>query len=981
MGAAASSSASRPRAEATPCCASSRYQEGTRVLLMSTTKRAPTEDYVWVKAEVVSIVPHVFYMREGTLREGMDLHMREAGGRGEQYEQVVPYQTNKTTNSNASTPVRWDCNKKAPVGFGEDLLASVFGFLSPRELSALFPPPCSTGPETITLLNKKSRRHKQTRRKSGCRVRAIGGDATSDSPLSPITPSSALPSTTGGGLFAGATFGSTNAIEEPAGSETTEVSEERGPAIGRRGRRGRGRRVVPSVASLFGGSSVICTSTGEGGLATAAAPPGGGTASLFTFGATTPASQSRPPHLIWNKPVSTAPAPASSASLTTTTTTTAPVDLFGGSIQTQSGSLFAPAKAPTASRPPTASRLDKASTKGRCGGLFGAEAALGGESLFGGVGPTGSIFGGTGMTASSLSSGSGASLSTGGSRFGEAAFAQRSTGSVTESSESPVYMAALHQQTHVAIHPLTDDDRHFWENMTPEEAFGLGRGLVNLTALSLVQPSDNPLWCLDSMIAIVEGQAAGRGEVCKKEGQQHMAEGSLETIHFTTTTTSTTTTTATTTSNRPPIPPSFTNSPPTLHALKAVTGALPQHDVLVNTGWKMPALECVEQVGWGARTLGRFISSSQSLKAVSGSRFSWWYWAAVFRRIPEAPAGQPGPLRQLERIGALRLDTEGARQLQDLLTSRGCQKSLTGLDVHIPPSMQASTLPDLLAIDDLINMCCVSSDVPITVTSTPSSFDLAVFYADALPPRPSPFVKAAMQEAARRATKVRYSLTNHDITHPIDNPTQAAIDIASSLSFERAERVTVERAAGVAIFPGTPSPAPAIISHLQPFPNARELRIGLLGSAAGRLLAQKMPMQMGKVGFRKGVSREERDEVLDGLGSEREVAAVAAGEDLTENPFGVWGSATSPSIHNIRLDVEVPEFSDAAVLAHDLLWTLLTAGVPGLTAVQLWLAAPYDDMFGTVLRQVLPNGMQIGGFDVTISDGLGVFVVEATRLS
>ncbi|CEM25188.1 unnamed protein product [Vitrella brassicaformis CCMP3155] len=927
MGAAASSSsASRPTPEATPCCASSRCQEGTRVLLMSSSKRAPTEDYVWVKAEVVSIVPQVFYMREGTLQEGMELHMREVGGRGELFEQVVPYQTNTTTNSNTATPVVWDCNKKAPVGFGEDLLASVFGFLSPRELSALFPPPCSTGPEPITLLSKKSRRHKQTRRKSGCHVRAIGGDGTSDSPLSSITPSSALPSTIGGGLFAGATSGSTNAIAEPTDWETTEVFEERGPAIGRRGRPGRGRRGVPSAAS-----------TGEGDLATAAAPPGGGTSSVFTFGATTPASQSRTTR-VFNKPVSTAPAPTSSASLTTTTTTTAPIDLFGGSIQTKSGSLFAPAKAPTASRPTTTPasnpfELDKASTKGRCGGLFGAEAALGVESLLGGVGPTGSIFGGTGMAASSLSSGSGASLSTGGSTFGEAAFAQRSTGGrgVMESSDSPVYMAALHQQTHVAIDPLTDEDRLFWETMTPDEAFGLGRGLVNLTALSLVQPSDNPLWCMDSMIAIVEGQAAGRHEVCQKEGQQHMAEGSLETIQFTTTNT----TIATTPSNRPPIPPSFTTSPPTLHALKAVTGALPRHDVLVNTGWKIPALECVEQVGWGARTLGRFISSSQSLKAVSGSQFSWWDWAAVFGRIPEAPAGQPGPLRQLERIGEIRLDTEGVRQLQDVLTSRGCQKSLTRLDVHIRPSVQASTLPDLLAIDDLINMCCVSPDAAHPICEGLGFFDLAVFYADAFLHRPSPFIKAALQEAARRATKVYYILSNHDITHPIDNPTQAAIDIASSLSFERAERVVVEKAAGFTIPPGTPSPAPAIISHLQPFPNATDLHTRALGGAAGRLLAQKMPMRMRKVVFWGGVSREERSDVLDGLGSEREVAAVAAGDSLlTQDPFGGWGSAGSPSIHNIRLEVEVPDSSDAAQLVRDGLSTLLNAGVPGLTGVQ-----------------------------------------------
>jgi len=56
--------------------ASGRYQEGTRVVLLSSTKRAPTDDYLWDTARVYRIDPHVFYKKAGTLHEGTALFMR-----------------------------------------------------------------------------------------------------------------------------------------------------------------------------------------------------------------------------------------------------------------------------------------------------------------------------------------------------------------------------------------------------------------------------------------------------------------------------------------------------------------------------------------------------------------------------------------------------------------------------------------------------------------------------------------------------------------------------------------------------------------------------------------------------------------------------------------------------------------------------------------------------------------------------------------
>mmetsp|Transcript_26725 Transcript_26725/g.76669 ORF Transcript_26725/g.76669 Transcript_26725/m.76669 type:complete len:129 (-) Transcript_26725:923-1309(-) len=93
---------------------------------------------------------------------------------------------------------------------------------------------------------------------------------------------------------------------------------------------------------------------------------------------------------------------------------------------------------------------------------------------------------------------------------GGATFGQQRPGSAAQSSPSPIHTAALHQQTHIAIDCSTHADRHFWKSLTPEEAFHLGRRLINLTALTLVQPHSDRLWCLNTMIYVVEGHAAGR---------------------------------------------------------------------------------------------------------------------------------------------------------------------------------------------------------------------------------------------------------------------------------------------------------------------------------------------------------------------------------------------------------------------------------------------------------------------------------------
>ncbi|CEL93399.1 unnamed protein product [Vitrella brassicaformis CCMP3155] len=937
--ASASSAASPPQAEVMASCSSAgRHRKGTRVLLTSGTRRGANESYVWVKADV---------HRTEETSKGTLLFMREVGGR-EEFKQVVPHRTSAPINTNPQPPVVWDVSKKAPARFGDDLLASLVSFMTPRELSTILPPARSTDPNKITLLYKQPRRQKPTRTKSGCRLPSVGGHTTTHSPLSAITSSAALPSTNGGPLFAGAsgTFGSTNGETTAASKEDTADGVLPG---------------VPSVSSLFGGLSLSGTSRGEADLSdrvASAGSSGGGPSPLFTLGADTPAA--KPRTRAAKRVGATRPLASTTTAPATTTTTPAPVDLFGRSI-------FAAAKAPSTAQStatPTSGPFSfgKTSTGGGGGHLSGAGAASevgSAGSLFSGAGRaslsgqggaatgtaamfgpfSGSISGCTGAAASSLFSR--APSSTGGSMSGGAAFGQRAAGGAAQSSPSLIHMAALRQQTHLSIDSSTDADRHFWASMTRKEAFQLGKRLPNLTALRMVQPHGDRLWCLDRMICVVEGHADGRRESRKKNGQQHMARGSLESIKFTSTNSTTSSSNKETAQpssisqlptnspkrKRPPVPPSFA-PPPTLHALRTVTGAVRQHRVLADRSWHMPALEYLGQEGWDDDELGRFIISSSSLKEMGGRWRSWEEWAGLFESFPKPSAGRPGPLRHLQTIGGIEYDDddetpeqyrEGARRLQDVLTSRGCHKALTRFDVRIPPFQDHDSLSALLAVDGFISNCCVSPDVPLNVQVTrPVSFDLSPFYADAFPPRPSPFIKTAIQEAERQATRVTYTISQHDVTHPVNSPSQAAVGIAESLTFDKAHCVTVANADGFGPPPGTPAPTPTIINHLQPFPRAGALRIcSAVGGAAGRLLAMKMPMRVGIVWFDAAVSAEDRIAVLEALGQEREVDIVEVGTvSLTQGgAFDSWGSEDFPSIHTMHMHLEVPHELENAVAA------------------------------------------------------------------
>ncbi|CEM22719.1 unnamed protein product [Vitrella brassicaformis CCMP3155] len=782
------------------------------------------------------------------------LYMREVGGHREEFKVVVPHnETTAPTNTYQTAPVVWDVSKKP------------------------------------SSLDWRPRQH----------------------PLSAITSSSTMPSTTGGSLFAGAAPG-------PLKGETTAAANE-DTADG----------VLPGAPSV---SALSGTSAGEGSLSSAAASSGGGTSSLSTFGAAIPTP--KPSTDVFNG-LSGAPSPSFTAS--PTTTTAAPADLFGGS-------SFAPAKGPSTAQSTTTPisspfELGKASTGGGGGNLFcGEAAASGGGSLVGDVGSKSS-----GTDRGSLPGQGGAATGTAGMfdpfsgsitggtviLSGSVAFEQQRPGGAAQGSPSPIHTAALHQQTHIAIDCSNEDDLQFWGSMMAEEAFHLGKRLINLTALTLVQPFLDQSWCLNTMIYVVE-------------------------------------------------------------AMRAVTGAVGVHSELADRGWKMPALERVELWGWGADQLGRFISSSQSLKEVGGRQRSWEWWAAVFEHFPITSAGQPGPLRHLQTIGGIAsggIEGDKVRRLQDVLTSRGCHKSLTSLDVEIPPFEKRDSLSALLAVDDFINDYCTSPDVPLTVTAVCDEFfELSEFYADMFPPRPSPFIKTAIKEAARQAARVVYTISQHDITHPLDSPSEAAIDIAQSLTFDKVEWVSVHNADGFVPPPGSPSPVPTIINHLQPFPRVGELCVdSRLSVATGRLLAEKMPIQVGWVVFDEAVSAQDRIGVLEGLGAGREVRTVHVGalDAVSLKQGGVfdgWGSSRLPSIGEICMFLEVSDELEplaAAEFIRSGLSTLLTAGVRGLRRVVVLL--PMHGRLHDAIRELCPNGTRVGGFTINTRVYDGRIGLMATR--
>ncbi|CEL95668.1 unnamed protein product [Vitrella brassicaformis CCMP3155] len=583
--------------------------------------------------------------------------------------------------------------------------------------------------------------------------------------------------------------------------------------------------------------------------------------------------------------------------------------------------------------------------------------------------------------------------------------------------------AALYQQTHIAIDSSSPAERQFWEDTTSEGASRLGKRLVDLTALTIAQPLGDLSWCVDKMCCVIEGHAEGRRKARKEAGPDQMDDGSLEIIKFTTAIS----TRSSTDGRRPSAPPpptlddlevgddddneeeeeedGLTPTPTTLHALKTVTGADGPHGVIADREWVMPALATVQQEGWSARQLGGFIKSSKSLQHVGGS-LSGNGWAGVIEHVPEAAAGRPGPLSQLRSIGTIdhlsSRSNKGVDRLRAALVSRGCRKSLESLAVRIPSIHDHSSITALEPVDCLIDECCVSPDVPINVTTDPGfgGVSPSVLYADYFdrsPSRPSPFIKRVVQDAARDTREVIYFIDHHDLTHPVDSPSQSAIEVAQSLDFTSVQHVAVRNDRSFTPPHGTPAPTPAIIQHLPPFPKVIQLFVGsALGGPAGRLFASRMPSTMVCVKFHADVDAGDRRSVLEGLGRGRKVHTVWLGGDsredgvnLTRRPFDGWASADFPSIKTINLPIEVPSSwppDAAAQVIHDGVTSLIN-GVRGLARFHVhlrernWAPLPMGSRLRNALEQLFRSSMTIGRFTIDRADQQWGIALTGSRRS
>ncbi|CEM01716.1 unnamed protein product [Vitrella brassicaformis CCMP3155] len=531
---------------------------------------------------------------------------------------------------------------------------------------------------------------------------------------------------------------------------------------------------------------------------------------------------------------------------------------------------------------------------------------------------------------------------------------------------------SLPKHRNLIISSSDSAERRIWQRVPLDLVTKWAARLTRLTAIVLRYPMGAVCWCFDVFIKTIEGHVAGRraanmqGSTLRTitlEGAQ-LTRREMQSLQ-----------------RRDPPLPSIVQPPPSLGALETVSGVTLAHSGLANRGWLMPSFERLAQQGWDASDVGQFVGSSRSLRHVDGE-FEADEWAGVFEYMPVAAAGQPGPLGHLERIGTvvLRGSPDAARaavdRLQAALWSRGCRQTLTRLTLWMEiRSIDGSILPLVESVESLRRACC-RPDAQVAFSSSPfvQHFELSLFYSDDFPPNPSPLFKAIMHQLARRARCVVYAITQHDLTHPIDSPSDAAVDVASSLSFDRAEKVSVRGHIDPPPPPHTPLPHPTIIEHLQRFPRAGQLWIcGWLCASVGHLLADKMANQVAEVVTRRlsvdalgvlgvlGGGREVRkvmiwlsEGALDELGTEEMVAAV----NRTNLPridklcFYVYQVSAEGAGNRIRA-----AFTPALLSA-------LFDHVPGPQSVSL--SAGASDPARASIRAVFPDGSTIGHFPVTV---------------
>ncbi|CEM17806.1 unnamed protein product [Vitrella brassicaformis CCMP3155] len=520
------------------------------------------------------------------------------------------------------------------------------------------------------------------------------------------------------------------------------------------------------------------------------------------------------------------------------------------------------------------------------------------------------------------------------------------------------------KQHHLTVSAADEDERSFWQRTTIDLVKEWATYLRQLTCVVLCYPLGFPSWCFDVFVAIIEGHIAGRREA--NLGGETLETIAIEGLQRTGTARR---------ARTDPLLPAPLDPLPTLDALTTIAGLTHQHEVVADRHWLVPSFAVVGQEGWDADRLGRLISSSRSLRCVDGS-FKGEEWADVFERIPAAPVGQQGPLAQLEGIGTINIDDgdhrAGIDRLQEVLIARGCRRSLKQLHVVFEEHfyIDRPSIPVLQAVNRLVTTCC-RQDAPLTLTPAgPFYFGLDIFYHGEFPDHPSPSFKTMIQQLAERATKVKYILSQQDLTDNLDSPSPSAIDVASSLSFDKATMVVVQDAPDFVPPGNTPSPHPAIITFLQPF-STQATVLGVwsdlgLGGAAGRLLADKMPKELTRVGFDPRMSgAEEKVGVLTGLGREREVGTVSVWGIGVDQLVGAANEL--PTIRELSFELTLPDgVQDAGSFVRTSLSSMISC-IRGLRSVRLEVDDATAEQHGIAsIEASLPDGANnvIEGFTI-----------------
>ncbi|CEM21882.1 unnamed protein product [Vitrella brassicaformis CCMP3155] len=560
----------------------------------------------------------------------------------------------------------------------------------------------------------------------------------------------------------------------------------------------------------------------------------------------------------------------------------------------------------------------------------------------------------------------------------------------------PVIRGAAARYTNIMI----SASRHtcaFWEAMTLNSASQWGRLFHQLKEIVHRYPwcEFGPRWCIGTLISIIEGHAHGRRQMMLDEGGPfvvHPDKGSLRSIRFERAIDDDLTCADRwALEQRHPILPPAPPSPAQLAALSSVEGLRDEYRLLGHR-LSMPALQEVEadyRFRCDESTLGAFVRTSEKLRHLQVNSTASDK-ADVLERVEEGK-GKEGRLRSLQTIGVLRLvgfaDRHGINRLRNVLVARGCRslESVTlALDRHGLSSnsntIDASIIPIMEAVESLVAAVGATRDILQAVTISNlrvSRFDVSLL--DELPIYSSVFVKESLKQMASNAHEVRWLCTQQNvIDSSIGYVSETAREVASALTFSKAQRVIVGEAHGLTLPEGHQDPPrPAVLLHLKSaaMPKATTLRVGgAIACEVAGMMASHMPaladVLVGSA-VREGTVRQ----LLQTIGSGRRLQTFSCDVEHVGRDGLTLGDVASelPTIKKLAVNLiatittNLDDINDAAEGAFASVASLLR--VRGLEKLELRLVCflGFNDELRAELRQLVtdrcPNDV-IGRFKV-----------------